>query len=276
MRLAMERSGGPRRRREVRLDQPMQMDDEIARLGAVDGLLRLGAPGALGAGVVGERPTMSILETSRNSCESRATSVRRRTRGAGAAASPPHEPSGLRTSWPISPKRVEPAAPGGFAFAAAKTQVAGRARLIPPVHGIILARRLRRGRPGSKRGASAFGRREKRTAADLRSVVREPFARRVGQPSARLLEQEIGGGDVPVVRILRRRRRNRSPRGRRGTADRRATARGARSRSSRRAAAPIAWRIGFGPAALKRPGREGRAVAIRAPLSVAPAPRAAA
>ena len=34
----------------------MQMDDEIAGLGAVDGLLRLGAPGLLGARVVGEEP----------------------------------------------------------------------------------------------------------------------------------------------------------------------------------------------------------------------------
>ena len=34
----------------------MQVDDVIAGLGAVDGRLRLGAPGPLGACVVGEEP----------------------------------------------------------------------------------------------------------------------------------------------------------------------------------------------------------------------------
>src|SRR5271157_3674168 len=53
-RLAMKRSGDPRRRSEVRLDQAMQVDDEVARLGAVDRLLRLGAPRLLSARVFGK------------------------------------------------------------------------------------------------------------------------------------------------------------------------------------------------------------------------------
>src|SRR5579863_8180689 len=53
-RLAIEGSGGPGRRREVRLDQPMQVDYVIAGLRAVDGGLGPGAPGALGARVVGK------------------------------------------------------------------------------------------------------------------------------------------------------------------------------------------------------------------------------
>src|SRR5574337_1220312 len=51
-RLAMTTSGGPGRRDEVRLDQTMQVGDEIARLGVVDGLLRLGPPGGFRALVV--------------------------------------------------------------------------------------------------------------------------------------------------------------------------------------------------------------------------------
>src|ERR1700722_13455243 len=50
----MRRSGRPGRRNEVGLEQTMQMDDEIARLRAVDRLLGLGAPGALGARVIGK------------------------------------------------------------------------------------------------------------------------------------------------------------------------------------------------------------------------------
>src|ERR1700742_1618939 len=50
----MRRSWRPGRRNEVRLEQPMQMDNEIARLRAVDRRLRLGAPGALGARVIRE------------------------------------------------------------------------------------------------------------------------------------------------------------------------------------------------------------------------------
>src|ERR1700733_11839475 len=50
----MRRSGRPCRRSEAGLEQAMQMDDEIAGLGAVDRRLRLGAPGSLGAGVIGK------------------------------------------------------------------------------------------------------------------------------------------------------------------------------------------------------------------------------
>src|SRR3984957_1221657 len=51
----MRRSGGPGRREELGLEQPMEVNDVVARLRAVDRLLGLGAPGSLGAGVIGEK-----------------------------------------------------------------------------------------------------------------------------------------------------------------------------------------------------------------------------
>src|SRR3984957_661580 len=54
IRLAMRRSGRPGWGDQVGLEQTMQMDDVITYLRVVDRRLRLGAPGALGAGVVGE------------------------------------------------------------------------------------------------------------------------------------------------------------------------------------------------------------------------------
>ena len=36
----------------IRIEQPMQMDDEVAHMRVVDGLLRLGLPGGIGGGVV--------------------------------------------------------------------------------------------------------------------------------------------------------------------------------------------------------------------------------
>ena len=39
-------------RSRIRIEQPVQMHDEIAHLGIVDGLLRLGPPCRMGAGVI--------------------------------------------------------------------------------------------------------------------------------------------------------------------------------------------------------------------------------
>src|SRR5262245_37854419 len=48
------RSTRPIRRRGLRIEQPMQVNDKIAHLRIVDGHLRLGLPGRVGAGIVRE------------------------------------------------------------------------------------------------------------------------------------------------------------------------------------------------------------------------------
>src|SRR5579863_6399250 len=40
----------------IGIEQPMEMNDEISHLGIVDRLLRLGFPGGIGTGVIGEYP----------------------------------------------------------------------------------------------------------------------------------------------------------------------------------------------------------------------------
>src|SRR5277367_155445 len=73
-------------------------------------------------------------------------------------------------------------------------------------------RRRRSVWPPADRGAKGLdqagrGRRrrgEERAAPDLAGVVEERLARRVDQARARFLEQKIGGGDVPIVRVFGR------------------------------------------------------------------------
>src|SRR5208283_6234327 len=43
-------------------------------------------------------------------------------------------------------------------------------------------------------------------APDMPGIVEQSFARAVGEPRARFFQKEIGGGDVPVVRIRPRHR----------------------------------------------------------------------
>ena len=47
---------------------------------------------------------------------------------------------------------------------------------------------------------------EQRAAPDLRGIIEQSFTRAGGEPRARFLQQEIGGRDVPVVRICPRHR----------------------------------------------------------------------
>ena len=87
-----------------------------------------------------------------------------------------------------------------FAFAAAKTQAVRKPP--PPVSlaGEPIAARKASMRPG--RGRVRRG--EERATPDLPGIVEEPLARGVDQARARFLEQKIGGGDVPIVRVLGR------------------------------------------------------------------------
>ena len=63
----------------------MEMDDEIARLGAVDRRLRLAAPGALGAVVIGKDADDVDLGGIAEFVAVDDLSIRRRTPDAGAA-----------------------------------------------------------------------------------------------------------------------------------------------------------------------------------------------
>src|SRR5580692_8368215 len=68
-----------------------------------------------------------------------------------------------------------------------------------------LGRSGRRRRDGGAKaldepGRSRIWRRKERAAADLTRIVAQPLPRGVDQARARFLEQEIGGGNVPVVR----------------------------------------------------------------------------
>src|SRR5271165_4928752 len=51
-------------------------------------------------------------------------------------------------------------------------------------------------------GRGKLRRGEERAAPDLAGIVEERRARRVNQAGACFLEQKIGGGDVPIMRIL--------------------------------------------------------------------------
>ena len=53
-------------------------------------------------------------------------------------------------------------------------------------------------------GRSRVRRSKERAAADLPGIIAEPLARGVDQARARFLEQKIGCGDVPVMRVLGR------------------------------------------------------------------------
>jgi hypothetical protein len=69
----------PPPRRRVGIEQPVQMDDEIAHLRIVDGLLRLAPPSRIGGGV-GKTPTISSLSRSLNSVASSRSSSPPNTR----------------------------------------------------------------------------------------------------------------------------------------------------------------------------------------------------
>ena len=187
----MRRSGGPGRRREIGLEQAMQMDDVIARLRAVDRRLRLGAPCALGAGEIGKDADDIELRRDHEIRGFPAISIRRQTPGAVAAALTrlgPRIGRGHGSHFLEGARRRAAQGSWPFALVAAKTQAADRPRSA-----------RRRGGGGAKAldepGRCRIRRSKERATAHLAGIVasRSPEAsiRRAPDSSSRRSDAAI-------------------------------------------------------------------------------------
>src|ERR1700733_15475618 len=145
-------------------------------------------------------PTISSFPGSRNSWLSSdfSTPPNTRCRRCGFASSSAFESGGVMDHISLKTRGAARLSKLAFALVAVKTQASENRRW-------SACRRVSGGAKAlDEPGRGRVGRSKERATTHLAGIVAEPLARGVDQARARFLEQKIGGGDVPVMRVLGR------------------------------------------------------------------------